>query len=453
MKPIWIAAALAILATLGLARQAEAEPEAACISHARLEGIVIAPRAEYLERAIQVAARRCGALLVTIDTPGGDLESTRRIAQAFLDAPIPVIAYVSPPGARAGSAGVFLVLASHIAAMAPGTNIGAAHPVAGSGQDIEEAAGEDLAAKIENDAAAFARSLAEHRGRNVKWAEAVVRESLSTTASEALSDDAIDLVSATRETLLGDAAAVSFKLGGETTRVDLSGAEVREVDMTVSESVRAGLGHPSAVYFFLMIGLLGIVVELYNPGMLVPGIGGGLFLLLAAIGSGYLPVDAAGIGLLALAAAFMVAELFITSYGLLFATGVGLLLLGSSMWLDTSRPEFFADPSVELSWALIIPTVAVVSVAAAVLGFQISRAQRRKPATGVESMIGERGIAVTEVLGDRGSVRLGGELWSARSARPIAAGQPVEVIDVDGLELLVRPSDNGPKEEPWNGAG
>lgn len=426
---------LSVLVTCFGAARAEAAP---CAVVAELDDVVNAGTAGYLEDALAAAdAQGCQALVVLVDTPGGTLDATRTIVQSFLTAPLPVITYVHPAGARAGSAGMFITLAGHVAAMTPGSNIGAAHPVMGTGQDPEEGGREQLAKKIVNDTAAFARAIAEKRRRNVEWAEAAVRDSLSQTATEAEQSGVIDLLAPSPRALLDSVHGRSVELDGRRVTLDTRGAELRPHAMSIQQRVLAVLGNPNVTYVLLMIGLLGIMMELYNPGIIVGGVVGGLCLLLAAVGLNALPVHWGGIVLLLVAVGLFVAELFVTSYGLLAAAGVGALLLGSALLFDRSDPDFFADASVRLSWGVVAPLAGVVGIAAGGLAWRAAQLRKRAPQVGREALVGAPGVALSAIDAGGGSVRVHGERWHATSDQPIEAGAAVRVVRSEGLTVAV----------------
>lgn len=405
---------------------------------ADLEGVVNAGTAGYLESAVEAAEGRCDALLVRIDTPGGMLEETRRIVRAFLGAEVPIVTYVGPSGARAGSAGVFITMAGHVAAMAPGTNIGAAHPVTGQGKDPEEAGGEHMAKKVENDTAAFARSIAEQRGRNAEWAEKAVRESVSITASEALEQKVIDHVAESDRALLRALDGTTVTIGGEERALGLAEARLEPFDMTISQRALTILGHPTLAYILLMIGALGIMIEVYNPGLIIPGAIGGFALLLAAIGLNALPVNVGAIILVVLALALFVTEAFTPTFGLLTAGGLASLLVGAALLVDESDPDFFVEPSVRVSWGAVVPLALVIAGAAFALAWNAARYQRQRSPTGREGLEGERGKVVETVGPDGGAVQVHGERWNAHAAREIPPGTFVRVLAVDGLRLEVK---------------
>jgi len=427
---------LAPLAALTVARGAAPEPAAAppCVLRAELDGMINAGTADYLTGAVdQVQARGCQALLVVVDTPGGELEATRAIVRAFLAAPVPIIAYVAPSGAHAGSAGMFVTMAPQIAAMAPATSIGAAHPVGLGGADV----GDQLERKVVSDVAALARGVAAMRGRNAGWAERAVRESVSATSSEALALDVVDLVAPGEQALLAALDGRVVPLPGGAARLRTAGAERVDLDMSMRQRIVALIGDPTVVYLLFMLGMLGLLIELSSPGLFVPGIAGAVALLLAVIGLGLLPVNVGGVLLMVLGAGFLVAEIFVASYGLLLLAGLAALVAGSALLIDPSDAGFFTDPDIGVSWGAVLPLALAVTGAAAALAWYARRTGRRLPTTGPEALLGQIGETTTLVDRDRGRVRVSGESWSARSAAPIPPGRPVQVRAVRDLCLEV----------------
>jgi membrane-bound serine protease (ClpP class) len=414
----------------------DAEPH---ILRASLHGPVNPGSSSYLGDAVHFAeAHAYTALLVYLDTPGGMVDSTREIASAFLSAKIPVIVYVAPAGAHAGSAGVFITLAANIAAMAPATNIGAAHPVTGSGEDIAKDAGSTMAKKVENDLAAFARSLAEQRGRNIGWAEKAVRESAAITASEALKNHVIDLMADSESALLTAIDGRTVKVGNSRTIVHTLHARVDVFPMTIQQRALAVLGDPNVAYVLVMIGLFGLMMELYHPGTIIPGVVGAFCFLLAGIGFNFLPVRIGALVLLVAAVAFFVAELYVSSFGVLALAGIVSLVLGSLLLMNRSNPSYFVDRSFEVSMGLIIPSIVLIVAITMTILVLVVRAQRRRGTAGSEGLVGEIGFVQSEVGAEAGAVLVHGESWQARSAEPLAVGTQVQVKTVNGLCIEVQ---------------
>ncbi len=387
--------------------------------------------AEYIGAEID-AAHRDGAecLIVRLNTPGGLLKSTRVIVSSFLTSPIPVIVYVSPAGAQAASAGVFVTLASHIAAMAPGTNIGAAHPVGMQGSEPDSVMNE----KATNDAAAFIRTISENRHRNVHWAEDAVRKSISITETEALKDSVIDIIAPSVRALLDSLDGRTVDLGGTHLVLKTRDARIVEREMGTKNKILDILSDPNIAYIFFLLGVFGILFELYNPGAILPGVVGVISLILAFYSLHTLPVNYAGLALMIFGVILFIIELKIPTHGLLSIGGIISLFLGSVMLIS---PESSLD-MVSISWMVILGAVgftALFFIFAIGMGV---KAQQRKPTTGLEGMLGEAGLAQTDLSPD-GTVRVRGELWSAiASEGTIGRGDKVVITAVEGLRLRVR---------------
>jgi len=376
------------------------------------------------------------ALVIELDTPGGLLSTTRLIAKDILASRVPVVVYVGPPGARAGSAGVFVTLAAHVAAMAPGTNVGAAHPVGIGGTGGSDTSS-TMTEKIVNDAAAFARSLAAERHRNAEWSEKAVRQSVSVTDSEALALGMIDFIVGSRDSLLTmlDGRTVKLQTGEFT--MHTAGATVHENPFTLRLKILAMLAEPNIVYIFLLLGIYGLFFELYNPGAILPGVVGALSLIIAFYSLQLLPLNWAGLLLILLGVILFLLEIKIVSHGLLAVGGVVSLILGSLMLFDTSHTGIRVDIG------LIIPaSLLTAAFFMFVVGMGL-RAQRGKPKTGKEGMIGEIGTVKTE-LKPRGKIYVHGEWWDAEAATDVPAGAHVRITAVSGSTLKVEPVSAGP---------
>lgn len=395
---------------------------------ARVDGIIAPSTAEFIVRAIRQADEgRAQAIVLELDTPGGLDLSMRDIIKEILRSPVPVVVYVSPSGARAASAGALITIAAHVAAMTPGTNIGAAHPVQMGGGEMDE----ETAKKIENDAAAYIRSLAERRGRNAKWAEEAVRESASITATEAAELKVIDLVADDLDDLLAkiDGRTVETAAGKMTLKT--KGAPMVEVTMTLRDQILNVITNPTIAYILLILGMAGLYFELSNPGTILPGILGGICLILAFYAFRALPINFAGLLLIILGMLLFIAELLVVSHGLLTAGGIAAMLLGSLMLIDSPAPFM----QISLS-AIIGVTAATAGFFILVIGAAI-RAHRRQPTTGREGLIGLTGVAKTP-LKPHGQILLRGELWTATCGEPVEPGEKVEVTGITGLTLHVK---------------
>ncbi len=370
-------------------------------------------------------------LIIHLDTPGGLMTSTRGIVQAILNSEVPVVVYVSPSGAQAASAGVFVTVAADIAAMAPGTNIGAAHPVSIGGGEVPSTMDE----KITNDTVAFVRSIATQRGRNGDWLEDSIRKSVSITAEEAYALNVIDLVADDLPALLKKLDGWETMRKGTTRTLRTAGAEQRTILPGWQHQVLRSISNPNIAYILLMIGLAGLYFELSQPGAIFPGVIGGIALILALYALQTLPVNYAGILLILLAVLFFILEIKVTSHGMLSFAGVLALVLGSLMLFRV--PGY----TIRLAWSVFIPTVGVISaffVTVATLAF---RAQVSKPQTGAEGLIGMIG-EVKQDLQPAGKIFVHGELWNAVSDQDLRVGEKVQVVAVENLRLKVEKIDD-----------
>lgn len=400
------------------------------VLHLELDSAIHPVVVEVIQDALEEAeAQGAELLVIELSTPGGLADSMREIFTAMLASPVPVAVYVSPAGARAASAGFFLLMASDVAAMAPSTNTGAAAVVGAGGQDIEGKMGD----KVQEDAAATIRTLATRQGRNVEAAESAVLEAKSFSADEALELGLIEVIAEDLETLLDEIDGREIEKNGRTFVLRTADARVEPVEMTAIQRILAVLADPNIAYLLLTLGGLAIYVEVMNPGAIFPGVVGALALILAFFGMSVLPTNFAGVALILLALGLFVAELKIQSFGFLTAAGVVSLVLGSLMLFRTVEevPVFRVDYEV------------IAGVAGTALGlvvflfFAVVRTYRGKVTTGVEGMVSERGEARTD-LDPKGKVFVHGELWEAVSDDPIPAGQTVEVVAVDGMRLKVQ---------------
>jgi membrane-bound serine protease (ClpP class) len=382
--------------------------------------------AEHVMDTLQRASdQQAAAVIISLDTPGGLVESMRKIVQAIYACQAPVIVYVSPGGARAASAGVMITMAADIAAMAPGTNIGAAHPVGAGGQEV----GESMGAKVTNDMVAFARGIAERRGRNADWAEQAVRESVSVTADEALAKNVIDVVAKDLDDLI--AQLDGRKVTGKG-KLKLSGVAITTVQEGLRTKILKTISNPNIAYILFMIGLAGLYFELAHPGAIFPGVVGGIALILAFFSFQALPVNTAGLLLILLAAVLFILEIKVTSYGLLSIAGLTCMVLGSLMLFKDAGPQF------RVAWQVFLPTIILISGFFAAVTSLVVRAHVHRPRTGVEGLMGEVGV-VKQVAETRGKVLVHGELWQAHFQEPVGAGAKVKVVAVEGLVVTVTP--------------
>jgi membrane-bound serine protease (ClpP class) len=401
----------------------------------KVEGDINPIVSRYVTRNIEHAARdRMELVVVELDTPGGLWVSMNQIVEKILGSPVPVAVYVYPPGARAASAGLFVAMAAHVSAMAPGTNMGAAHPVAAGGGEV----GGVMGRKVLNDAAAKIRALAQLRGRNAEWAEEAVRESVSLPEAEALRDKVIDLVAPDLAALLSavDGRKVSVAGGGRT--LDTAGPAVTERGMAWTDRFLAAIVNPNLAYALFIIGIFGIVFELAAPGFGGAGIVGGLAMLLSLVAFGNLPTNLAGLFLIVFAAVLFFLDVKAPSHGVLTAGGIACMLFGSLLLFPPWAPRTLpGSRPLRISPALIGTMTALT---AAFFAFAVAsgvRAQRRRVVTGPESLGGSDGVALSDV-GASGIVRVGGEEWSAfTDGERIPAGETVTVRDVVGIRLKV----------------
>jgi membrane-bound serine protease (ClpP class) len=433
-----------LLALMTLAASAAAAPAIAMVPphpevfHVRVSSIVHPVSAELLTDAIQAAdAARATALVIELDTPGGLMTSMRDISTAMLSAKTPIVVYVSPQGARAASAGFFLLMAADVAAMAPGTNTGAAHPVGGQGETIEGTMGQ----KMEQDAAASMRSLATRNGRNVALAESAVLKSRSFSADEALAGHLIDLIAPSLPALLAKIDGRQVKKGTATLTLQTAEAPLHEVAMSPLRKLLATIADPNIAYILLTLGSLGMFFELMHPGAILPGVVGAICLILGFFAMSVLPVDYAGVALLFLALLFFIAEIKISSHGMLAVAGIIALVLGSLMLFKTT------EPALRVSLNVIVTLAVFSALVVGFLSFMVFRVHGLPVRTGVEGLRREVATAQTP-LAPRGKVLVHGEIWDAilegagdgsRAPAAVAAGEPVEVVNMQDLTLTVRP--------------
>jgi len=392
----------------------------------RIEGVINPVAAEFISESLEGAVRDGSVcLIVELDTPGGLMDSMRSIVKAFMNSPIPVVVYVSPSGAQDASAGVFITLAAHVAAMAPGTNIGAAHPVT-MGQEVDETMSE----KMTNDAVSYIQGIAKERGRNVDWAEAAVRTSESVTAEEALELGVIELICENRQALLDALDGLQVETTEGPVTLNTRNASIRTLGMSFRYRVLNVISNPNVAYILLILGFYGLFFELSNPGAFLPGIAGGICLILAFFAFQVLPINYAGLLLILFAIILFIAEALTPTFGFLTTGGIIAMILGSLMLIGSPAPFL------RLSWQIIVPvTLATAAFFLFALGMAL-RARLRKPTTGQPGLVGEVGEARTK-LDPEGKVFLHGELWNARCSAGVRKGDRVRVIKVERLLLHV----------------
>jgi membrane-bound serine protease (ClpP class) len=435
LRRMWIACAVfAAAATHAVALQDDADtasPPRAVV--AEYDGIIHPIAAEFLDHTITHADTTGAEVTVLVlRTPGGLLESTRTMVSRMIVARAPVVVFVAPSGARAASAGFIIALAADVAAMAPGTHIGAAHPVSGTGEQVNET----LSKKAAEDAAAYARTLAEARGRNVTLAAEAVTASRAFTDREALeaSPPLVDRVARDVDDLLRqlDGRAVK-RFDGRTETLETSGITIERVEMTRRQQFLSAIAHPQIAYLLLTLGMLGLTVELWNPGAILPGVAGGLCLLLAFFAFQVLPVNTIGLLLIVFGVGLLILELKVPSFGVLGIGGTVSLLIGSLMLTNEI-------PGVTVGLGIVVPAVLAVAGIVLVLGRLGLAAQRAPAVTGAEGLIGELGNTLTPLGPEQdGQIRVHGEIWRARSSMPLPPGRPVRVTAISGLTLAVEP--------------
>ena len=420
-------------ACLTAAGRLAALPPAPVVYSAEVDSIIHPASAEYMIETMDRADRDHAALLVfTLRTPGGLVDSTRQIITHMLAAKTPVAIWVGPSGTRAASAGFILTIAADVAAMAPGTNIGAAHPVNGNGEKIDET----MAKKMAEDVAAYVRSLAAGRHRNVQLAEQAVNQSKAFTEQEAAtaSPPLVDVIATDIPDLLKklDGRAIT-RFDGSSVTLHTASAAVVPVEMTLRQKVLSAVAHPNVAYILLSLGTLGLTIELWSPGAILPGVAGGLCLLLAFFGLQVLPVNYAGLLLMVFGLVLLALEIKVTSFGLLTVGGVLSLIFGSMMLIDSSVPEL------QLSLSVVVPVVLGFTAIAAFLVRLALEAQRRPAVTGMEGMVNEPAEAITAIEpGVAGRVKMRGEIWQAVATDRIVPGDRVRVTNLDGLTVTVR---------------
>lgn len=424
MKRIGIGALLALLAT---------PAQAARIYTMEVRGPIFTPVLQYLSIALDQAEKdHAAALLLELDTPGGALDTTKEIVQAILGAPVPVIVYVAPSGAGATSAGTFVTLAAHVAAMAPGTTIGAAHPVSILPSDKPN---EVMEKKVENYTVSFIEAIASQRGRNVSWAAEAVRESASITAEQALEKKVIDVVAPSRRALLAAIGGREVKVRDAVVRLDTADPEFHEIEMTAEQRFYFFVSQPTLIFVLLVAGMAALYIEVTHPGAVAPGVIGAICLLLAAIGFSIVPVNLTGAALMGLGVAMLISEIFVPSFGALGVGGLLCLLAGSLLLFRTGEA-----PGIYVNRGVILATGVGFATLLLSVGTLVAKSQRRPVTAGREAMIGAVAV-VRRRLAPRGKVTVMGEIWDAESRDGVTVeeGAEVSVLAIDGMRLLVAP--------------
>jgi membrane-bound serine protease (ClpP class) len=432
-----------VVTMLGFATASRAET----VYVATVSGGINPAVSDYIQSALAVAeGRGAEALVLELDTPGGLLSSTKDIVTALLNARIPVVVFVSPRGAWAGSAGTFITLAGHVAAMAPGSTIGAAHPVSflpgGTPPAEEQEKGEgkdsrprDIAGeKMENVTVAFIESIARERNRNVDWAIEAVRNSEAIGSAEAVEKNVVDLVADDLDHLLELVNGRTVTVGREERTLATKNAHVERIAMGLVNAFFDVISDPQIAMLLILAGLLGLYVEFTQPGVIFPGVAGAVCLILAALSLQIIPFNWLGLILIFAGIGLLVAEVFVTSFGVLFASGIACLAIGGYLLFDVPEEMDVAVPF----WPVVFPAVAVVALFGAIIVFGVGRSMIRPAATGAEGLLGELGVVEDEIR-ERGRVRVRGEYWTAEADKPISKGERVRVVAVEQLVLRVAP--------------
>lgn len=390
------------------------------------------------EQIAQANHQQKRAVVIQLSTPGGLDSAMRSIIQAELSSQVPIIVYIAPAGARAASAGALITLAADFAAMAPGTNIGAAHPVSISpGSQPNGTMNE----KIVNDAAAYARSIAQQRGRNQDWAEKAVRESVSTSAQEALDEQIIDLIAENNRQLLQKLNGLNYRREGVAHTLKTENATLQLIEMNWRQEILSALSNPTFAYMLMMLGIIGIFFEISQPGVILPGVIGAISILLAFFAFSMLPINYVGLLLILLAVVLFILEVKVPSFGMLTVGGVIAMAMGSLMLIDSS------EPYMQISKAVIAATITVSAGFISFATWMVLRTQKRPATSGKEGMVGEQG-EVINWTGNQGRVFVHGEYWTARCADQLTAGRRIEIVRiVEGLVLEVRPLEQQPEPE------
>ena len=421
------------------AAEGEVSPRAGKIVEIEINGSINPSTVDYIKTALSEArAQDARALLILMDTPGGLLSSTKDIVKMLLNSEIPVIVYVYPRGATATSAGVFITLSAHIAAMSPGTSIGAAHPVMlgrgqkgpGKPEEKDDKSSDVMSEKIENYASSFIESIAQERGRNAKWAVESVRKSVSVTADEALSKKVVDIISPDIPTLLSEIDGRDVKVNDRSVRLETAGATTQRLEMSLRQKVVNVLSTPDIAFLLLSLGSLGIFLEFYNPGMIFPGVAGLISLLVGFVSLQILPFNYAGLILLFLATALLISEVYVTSYGLLSLAALGCLVFGGLLLFDTPDSDLRVSKG---TIAAVAITIGLLSVFIVYLGISSFRVPVRG---GFEGMLGQKGKVISWSH-KSGKVFIGGEYWEATGEREFSPGEKIKVIESTG-ELTIK---------------
>lgn len=403
------------------------------VLHLKINGMIHSGTTQLVRSSLEQAQNQnAEALLITLDTPGGLLEATREIVKLMLSSSVPILVYVSPSGSRAGSAGTFITLAAHVAAMAPGTNMGAAHPVTATGEDPEKSAGKHMAQKIENDTLAWVENIATIRNRNVQWAKASVKSSASITADKALELKVIDAIAPNIRSLLFQMDGKKIQINNQLQMLNLKDASVKEVSFDLMTRFQNWLSDPTIMFGLVLIAGLGLYLEFTHPGLILPGacglLAGGLVLFAQKL----LPLSAFGIGLLGLALALFIAEIYITSFGLLTLGGVVSFIFGAYLLFD---PQTHVQVPQSMIWGAAFGLTCL----GLIIGYALNKVRTTKPMSGPEGMLGQIGEVVLAIHPkSSGKIFVAGEYWNAMSQDELHPKDKAQVMKVEGLNLVVK---------------
>jgi len=437
------AAALAALALAGIGALAAPgpgpAPAAPRVLVLEVTGPITGGTAEYVEAGLLKAkAEGFDAIALRLDTPGGMLDATREIAGKMLGSEVPVVVWVGPAAAQAASAGVFLTMAAGVAAMHPTSNIGAAHPVTGAGKDVAEEAGKDMAKKVENDTAAFARTIADARGRNADWAEKAVRQSVSVVAEEAVRLRVVDFTARDLPEALAAADGRKVKTGAGERVFRGKGAVLVPLEKTVRQQVLSLIANPNVLALLMLLGTLGIAIEFYHPGGIFPGAAGALLLFLGFLGMRVIPVNAGAVVLILVGVALLVAEGYVAAHGVAGLGGAACIVIGTLFFIDRASPDYHFDPAaLSLSPWVVWPTPIALALLLGFMAWKIAGGRRAPLQLGAAALVGAEGRALSDLGPGGGEAFVHGEYWQARSEATIPEGARVRVTAVEGLTVTV----------------
>ncbi len=410
-------------------------------TYLQIKGGINPASADYIQKGIRFAtASHHELILIELDTPGGLLSSTKEIVQTILNSPIPVLILIAPAGASATSAGVFITMAAHVAAMAPGTSIGSAHPVSGSGKDIQEEGGKDMAKKVENYASSFIEAIANKTGRNAKWAIEAVKYSHSLTAEKAKERGVVDLIATDYQSLLKQVHGRTVTVLGKTRQLHTENLIQVPKEMTLVQKILNILSIPNIALLLLSLGSIGIIAEIYHPGTYFPGVLGGISFLLGLVSLQILPINYGGLALIILAILLLSAEFMVPSFGILGSGGIISFVLGALFLFDTPESDL------NVSWLLVVSLAITLSAFLGFILYFIGKTALRRPITGLEGLVGQKAKVTKEILPEKsGKIFLHGETWNASSSSTskenLYPGNKVRVVAVQGMEMIVEPID------------